>query len=159
MNTQCVYESKDESATDRLGAALATAVPDGMVIGLVGELGAGKTRLVKAVATACGVDPQDVTSPTFVLVQAYHGQRDLIHVDAYRLADEDEFLALGPEEWFASGALTFVEWADRVAACLPRDRLTVAIGVTGDEVRRITVSAHGDAAAQAVAALRSQLQA
>ena len=58
--------------------------------------------------------------PTFVLVQEHHGRRDIYHIDAYRLRDEDEFLALGPEEFFESDALVFVEWADRVESCLPR---------------------------------------
>ena len=75
-------------------------LPDGTTVALCGTLGAGKTRLVQAIAEAAGVDRRDVLSPTFVLIQEYHGRRSIYHIDAYRLRDEDEFLALGPEEYF-----------------------------------------------------------
>ena len=68
--------------------------------------GRAKTRLVQAIAEACGIDRREVVSPTFVLIQEHHGRRTIYHVDAYRLRDEDEFLALGPEEYFESDGLT-----------------------------------------------------
>ena len=61
-----------------------------------------------------------MTSPTFVLIQEYHGRRTIYHIDAYRVRDEDEFESLGPEEYFESDGLVLVEWADRVAALLCR---------------------------------------
>ena len=91
---------------------------------LIGTLGAGKTRLVQAVAAAVGVPRANVTSPTFVLVNEYTGGRlPIYHFDTYRLKDDDEFLNLGPDEYFDSNGLTFVEWADRVADLLPADRV------------------------------------
>ena len=138
-----VYEAADETATDALGAALAEALPDGAVVGLCGTLGAGKTRLVQAVAEASGVDRSQVVSPTFVLIQEYRGRRPVYHLDAYRLRDEDEFEALGPEECFEGGGLTLVEWADRVEGSLPPDRIDVEIEVTGAESRRFQVTARG----------------
>ncbi len=126
------FIAHSERDTERLGAALANAVPPGTVIGLVGPLGAGKTRLVQAVATALGVPPGRVTSPTFVLVNEYTGGRmPVYHFDTYRLKDDDEFLNLGPDEYFDSAGLTFVEWADRVAMLLPRDRLEITIELAG----------------------------
>ncbi len=98
----------------RLGAALAEVLPDGTTVALCGTLGAGKTRLVQAIAEAAGVDRRNVLSPTFVLIQEYHGRRTVYHIDAYRLRDADEFLALGPEEYFEGDGLVLVEWADRV---------------------------------------------
>ena len=68
------------------------------------------------------------TSPTFVLVNEYRGRLPIYHFDAYRLRDEDEFIELGPEEYFESDGVTFVEWADRVADCLPAER-------SGDSLR------------------------
>src|SRR5262245_64483264 len=109
----------NEQDTIRLGAALAEVLPAGTTIALTGTLGAGKTRLVQAVATALGVQPGSVTSPTFVLVNEYSGGRlPVYHFDTYRLKDDDEFIELGPEEYFESAGLTFVEWADRVAPVL-----------------------------------------
>lgn len=130
----------DERALERWGAWLAGHLPDGAVVSLVGTLGAGKTRLVQAVASACGVDRRDVVSPTFVLCQTHHGRRTLHHLDAYRLRDDDEFLELGVDELFASPALTFVEWGDRFDRCLPEERVEVKIEVTGPTTRRIVVS-------------------
>jgi tRNA threonylcarbamoyladenosine biosynthesis protein TsaE len=133
--------ANNEQDTERLGAALADVLPPGTVIGLIGTLGAGKTRLVQAVAKALGVPPGNVTSPTFVLVNEYRGGRlPVYHFDTYRLKDEDEFLALGPDEYFESSGLTFVEWSNRVAHLLPRERVEITIDVRGDTARRFTLS-------------------
>lgn len=129
--------------TDRLGVALAESVGGGVTIALSGTLGAGKTRLVQAIAGSCGVDAQEVVSPTFVLVREYRGARTLIHIDAYRIADEDEFLQLGVEEYFDSDAIVMIEWAERVAACLPPERLQIAIDITGERARTFRISALG----------------
>jgi tRNA threonylcarbamoyladenosine biosynthesis protein TsaE len=132
--------ANDERDTERLGAALADALPPGTVVGLIGTLGAGKTRLVQAVATALGVPPGSVTSPTFVLVNEYRGGRiPVFHFDTYRLKDEDEFLALGPEEYFESNGLTFVEWSDRVAELLPKDRIDIKFEILDESKRCITI--------------------
>jgi tRNA threonylcarbamoyladenosine biosynthesis protein TsaE len=133
----------DESGTAALGAALVEVLPPGTVVALVGTLGAGKTRLVQAIAAAAGVEDQAVVSPTFVLMQEYVGRRTIIHIDAYRLRTSDEFLELGPEEFFESDALTFIEWADRVADCLPHEHVEIHIEVTGDQSRRFTVMGRG----------------
>ncbi len=134
------FTANDERDTERLGAALAAVLPPSSVVALVGTLGAGKTRLVQAVATALGVPPGGVTSPTFVLVNEYKGGRlGVYHFDTYRLKDEDEFLALGPEEYFDAGGVTFVEWADRVANLLPAERLEITLEVTGETQRTITI--------------------
>ncbi|MGQ9576060.1 MAG: tRNA (adenosine(37)-N6)-threonylcarbamoyltransferase complex ATPase subunit type 1 TsaE [Thermoguttaceae bacterium] len=138
-----VYQSEDEQATAALGRALAELLPEGSVVALCGTLGAGKTRLVQAVAEACGIDPRDVLSPGFVLVHEYPGRRMVYHLDAYRIASQEEFLELGPEEYFAKGSLTLVEWADRVAGCLPPEHLEVRIEVTGEHSRRFELVAHG----------------
>jgi tRNA threonylcarbamoyladenosine biosynthesis protein TsaE len=131
---------RDEGDTQRLGKALADRLPPGTVIGLIGTLGAGKTRLVQSVAAALGVPPGCVTSPTFVLVNEYSGGRlPVFHFDTYRLKDEDEFLALGPDEYFESGGLTFVEWADRITELLPEERLEITMEVVGDTHRRVNI--------------------
>ena len=83
-----VYDAHSETDTDAFGKALAAVLPSACVIALNGTLGAGKTRLVQALAAGVGIDRRDVVSPTFVLVQEYHGSRSIIHVDAYRLKDE-----------------------------------------------------------------------
>jgi tRNA threonylcarbamoyladenosine biosynthesis protein TsaE len=132
----------DEQDTVRLAAALADVLPPGTVVGLIGNLGAGKTRFVQAISAALGVPAGNVTSPTFVLLNEYQGGRmPVYHFDTYRLKDEDEFLALGPEEYFESNGLTLVEWCDRVAGVLPEDRVEISIEITGETERRITIDA------------------
>jgi len=133
------FDLPDLAATDHLGQQLAEHLPPGSVVALSGTLGAGKTRLVQAIAAACGVEPADVTSPTFVLCREYRGTRSIYHLDAYRLKDEDEFLELGAEEMFASGGLVFIEWAERVASYLPPDCVEITLEVTGETSRRAVV--------------------
>jgi tRNA threonylcarbamoyladenosine biosynthesis protein TsaE len=136
------FVAESEADTDRLGKLLADVLPAGTVVALVGTLGAGKTRLVQAVAAALGVPRDEVTSPTFVLVNEYSdGRLPVYHFDAYRLRDEDEFNALGPEEYFEGAGITFVEWADRVERCLPRDYLEIQFEVTGETTRTIRIAA------------------
>jgi len=134
------FVAKSEQDTERLGKALASHLQPGTVVGLIGPLGAGKTRLVQSFATAVGVLAGRVTSPTFVLVNEYLGGRmPVYHFDTYRLKDDDDFLNLGPDEYFDSNGITFVEWADRVATLLPPDRLEITIEVTSETERRITL--------------------
>jgi tRNA threonylcarbamoyladenosine biosynthesis protein TsaE len=135
-----IVDLPDIAATERLGQSLARHLPPGSVVALSGTLGAGKTRLVQAIAAACGVDSTEVTSPTFVLCREYGGTRTIYHLDAYRLKDEDEFLELGAEEMFAVGGLVFIEWAERVASYLPRDHVEIKLEVTGETSRTATIS-------------------
>jgi tRNA threonylcarbamoyladenosine biosynthesis protein TsaE len=135
-----VFTAENEADTQRLGSALAEVLPPGTVIGLIGTLGAGKTRLVQAVAAGLGVPPDNVTSPTFILVNEYRGGRmPIYHFDTYRLKDEDEFLELGPDEYFNSAGVVFVEWADRVAELLPKEHMEISMEVLGETSRRITI--------------------
>ncbi|MEQ8848443.1 tRNA (adenosine(37)-N6)-threonylcarbamoyltransferase complex ATPase subunit type 1 TsaE [Botrimarina sp.] len=135
----------DEQATAELGRRLARALQPPVVVCLVGPLGAGKTRLVQAVAAELGAS-EEVTSPTFVLINEYRsGSAPVYHFDAYRLTDEDELLQLGAEEYFAGHApagpgLVFVEWGDRFDRLLPADRVTVRLEPTGETTRRATIS-------------------
>ncbi len=144
IDMSLIYSVNDEQQTAAFGTALADALPDGAVIALCGTLGAGKTRLVQAVAAASGVAPGLVVSPTFVLVHEYHGRRPIYHFDVYRLKDDDEFLQLGPDEYFESVGLTFVEWADKVQRCLPTDYLEIQIDILGPTARQFTIKAIGN---------------
>ncbi len=123
--------------------ALARVLPPQAVIALHGTLGAGKTRFVQALAAAAGVERSAVVSPTFVLVQTYAGRQPIHHFDAYRLRDEDEFLALGSDEYLASAGWSIIEWAERVEPALPPDRLDIRIEVTGETSRRFEVCGTG----------------
>lgn len=151
------FISRNESDTDRLAAALAKLLPKRVTIGLVGTLGAGKTRFVQGLAAACGVPRGTVVSPTFVLCQEYAGDRELFHFDAYRLADEDEFLALGVEEYFERPGITLIEWSDRVPRVLPAERVEVRIDVVDDTTRRFEITSFGRGLAHLADALATEL--
>ena len=138
------YDASSEQATNRLGTALAESLPPGTTVALCGTLGAGKTYLVKAIAVAMGVDPDQVISPTFVLCREYEGKHPIYHLDAYRIRDDDEFLELGPEEYFDSTGITFVEWADRVETCLPDNRLEIRIEPVDRRRRKVALVPHGE---------------
>jgi tRNA threonylcarbamoyladenosine biosynthesis protein TsaE len=158
--SELVFDAADERDTDRFGAALAAALPSGTTVALCGTLGAGKTRLVQAIAAACGVPREEVVSPTFVLCQQYRGTRTIYHLDAYRLHDEDEFRELGVEELFNSDAMVamvIVEWADRVAHALPDDYLQIEIEITGPTARRFIVRWIGMQSVPVLAALAASL--
>jgi len=127
-----------EADTEAFGRALAVVVRPGVVIGLVGTLGAGKTRLVRALAEALGVDPGAISSPTFVLIHEYDGRLPIYHFDAYRLANPDEFDALGSSDYWADGeGLCLIEWADLVADRLPRSTWWVRIDLAGETGRLV----------------------
>lgn len=151
------FTAEDEAATERLGAALAAAIPGGTVVALIGTLGAGKTRLVLAFAAAHGVPAGEATSPTFVLVNEYQGRLPIYHFDAYRLRDEDEFLQLGPDEYFESAGVTFVEWADRVESCLPRNYLEIRCEAVGETSRQFALRGSTPAMEGMVEAVRRGL--
>lgn len=152
-----IFLAANETDTDRLGQALAAAAEPGTTIALIGTLGAGKTRLTQGVAAALGIDRRDVLSPTFVLGQHYQGRRTIHHFDLYRLKDDDEFLNLGPEEYFESDGLTFVEWGDKFPACLPADRVEIVIRVTSEEGREFVIRGWGVKSVACVERLRALL--
>ena len=138
-----VIEAVSLTEVDRLGALIVHHLPLGVTFGLIGTLGAGKTRLTQAIAGAVEIDQADVTSPTFTLLQTHRGQFRqqeflLHHLDAYRIEDEDEFEQLGVDELFEDEqAWTIVEWADRVPFAMPVDTLwiRILIGTRPDERR------------------------
>src|SRR5450432_1299935 len=156
IQTHFTFNARDEADTGRLGQALARLLPPGSVVALHGTLGAGKTRLVQALATACGVERREIVSPTFVLIHEYHGDRPIYHIDAYRLRDEDEFLALGADEYFVPPNLVLIEWAERVARCLPAERLEITIEVCEGDVRQFDVEGRGARYAEVVEKLRQE---
>jgi tRNA threonylcarbamoyladenosine biosynthesis protein TsaE len=134
--------SADETTTKAIGAAVAGLLDPGDVVGLTGDLGAGKTRLVQGAAAALGVEGP-VLSPTFMLVREYDGDLAIHHVDAYRLSGPLELEDLGLEDVLSADAVVFVEWADRVAAALPESWLELGLRIRDDDTREIEVHPHG----------------
>jgi tRNA threonylcarbamoyladenosine biosynthesis protein TsaE len=134
----------DLAATEAFGRRLGGLLFPGAVVALVGQLGAGKTHLVRAVAEGLGLaDGRVVSSPTFVLIQEYPARLPVYHFDAYRLPGEAEFAELGAHEYFEGDGVCLVEWADRVRGVLPSEHLRITLTVTGENSRRAEVEATG----------------
>ena len=145
MTQKFEFKSRSEDDTLNLGRHLADALLPGIVVALNGDLGAGKTNLVRAVCKSLGVDDGLVNSPTFVLMQSYSdGKIPVVHFDTYRLGDVDEFLAIGGEDYLLdSSIICFVEWADRISEVMPKDYLTISIEHVGETSRCIQFDSSG----------------
>jgi tRNA threonylcarbamoyladenosine biosynthesis protein TsaE len=163
--TEHTMDSTSEAQTEAIGRRLGAALRVGDVIALVGQLGAGKTRLVKGIAQGAGVaDERTVNSPTFVIVNEYAAELNrggpagrseplrLFHIDAYRLRGGGDLEALGLEEMPRRGVV-MIEWADRVADVLPPDVLSITMSVEGPVTRRLEASAAGRRSMELLAAM------
>ena len=131
---------RSEEELPEVAEALLDALGDRTVVALRGEMGAGKTTLIRAVAEALGVEDQ-VTSPTFALVNQYEGANGerLFHFDFYRIDDEREAFDLGYEEYFYSGDLCFVEWPEKIESLLPEEVAEVRIRVDSPTERTFVI--------------------
>lgn len=137
------FNSTSTKQTEQFAARCAECLEPGLVIGLIGNLGAGKTLFVRALVSAfCG--EEQVSSPTFVLMQEYYGDFTLYHFDVYRLKDEDEFLEMGGDEYLFGDGVCLIEWADKIIDLLPEDRVIIEIAHTGETSREFHITATGD---------------
>jgi tRNA threonylcarbamoyl adenosine modification protein YjeE len=147
-----------EAALAAVAGRLAAALPPRAFVALTGELGAGKTTFVKAMAAAAGLDPAGIVSPTFGLIHVHDipgtADRRLVHADLYRLSDAADLGEIGWEDAIAGLGWVFVEWPQRIAPALPRERLDIAIGIDGEQSRTLTFTGRGPAYAAAIAAVR-----
>jgi len=136
--------SRSPTQTKRIGMRLGELLQPGDIVGLEGNLGAGKTTLAQGIASGWG-SYDTVTSPTFVLVNVYRrlDQNQLFHLDAYRLSSPDEALDLDLDAMLAQGPL-LVEWADRVHEALPDDYLWIKMKLINEEQRDFVVNSSGE---------------
>ncbi len=131
--------SASSRETIRLGEKLGKKLRAGDVLALSGELGAGKTTLVRGIAKGLGVSSGQVSSPTFALVHEYEGREKLYHIDWYRLKavrGKDKMLA---EEILSSGAVTLIEWPERGKDCLSKETLHICLRHKGGDRREISL--------------------
>jgi tRNA threonylcarbamoyl adenosine modification protein YjeE len=146
-------EIPGEAALAPLARRLAGVLPARAFVTLEGDLGAGKTTFVKAVAAAAGIDPDEVVSPTFGLIHVHAlpgGRRPadarparLVHADLYRLANAGDLEEIGWEDATAGPAWVFVEWPQRMARALPADRLDIDIRIDSETGRTFRFTPRG----------------
>ncbi len=132
------YISRSEAETERIGERFAKDLPDGSVIAMYGDLGAGKTAFVRGMARGMGLSCR-VSSPTFTIVNEYIGERELIHFDMYRLESADELFDIGWEDYLRRGAVCAVEWSENVDDAFFGDEMILTIEKLSDTDRKITV--------------------
>ena len=138
-------ESSSLEETARIGRAMGALLFPGAVVALIGPLGAGKTWFTRSVAQGLGLTtPEQVTSPTFVLVQEYAARLPIYHFDVYRLKQLREFEDLGALEYLAGDGVCLLEWADKVAPLLPAEHLRIEFELTGEQSRTLVFTTLGE---------------
>ena len=147
MTEAFITHSPDE--TRAFGKRLANRLRRGDVVGLIGDLGSGKTCLVQSVCASLGVRDA-VTSPTFILINEYNGHdgdgrtMPVYHFDLYRLLGDEELVDLGCDDYFYGDGICLVEWADRAGDLLPVHHTSIRIEHAGDASRRFSVRWGGE---------------
>ncbi|MCS6292770.1 MAG: tRNA (adenosine(37)-N6)-threonylcarbamoyltransferase complex ATPase subunit type 1 TsaE [Nitrospira sp.] len=142
------------TATEAFGRIIGRSLAGGETLALSGELGAGKTALVRGIAAGLGTPSNQVTSPTFVLIHEYEGRLPLIHVDLYRLRSVAEAEGIGLQEYFQGNIVTAIEWADKFPGLLPSDRFELTLQHKTPTTRTARMIAHGPRACTLLAVLK-----
>jgi len=137
------FISHSEAQTRRFGARLGELLKGDEIIALEGILGTGKTRWVQGVAYGLQVEDH-ITSPTFTIVNEYHGRVTLYHIDLYRVSHVSEAMDVGLGDYLYGDGVCVIEWADRVAEVLPPDHLWITFHHLDETKRRITIRAVGE---------------
>ncbi len=130
---------RSEKEMNRIGKNIAANLKGGDIVALHGDLGAGKTTLTKGIAAGLGV-MQDITSPTFTLLNVYQGGKyQVVHIDTYRLKDEKELTAIGAEDFIgAADTVCIIEWPEKISTLLAgHDSIDVALDHVSEHERRI----------------------
>lgn len=133
----------DVDATFALGRALGLVLQSGDFVGLTGQLGAGKTLFSRGVAEGAGVPLEDVSSPTYSIIQSYRGRLTLHHADFYRLSSEADLFSTGFHDLLDGEGAFLVEWVDQIPGAAPADALRITIEVTSLETRTLKVTTSG----------------
>lgn len=128
----------NEKDTYRLGTEIGKLLKKGDIIGLNGDLGAGKTLLTRGIAEGMGIDDY-ITSPSFTIINEYEGELPLYHFDVYRIGSPDEMYEIGFEEYLFGRGVCIIEWSDMINDLLPDSVIDIRIAVTGDETREINI--------------------
>jgi tRNA threonylcarbamoyladenosine biosynthesis protein TsaE len=138
---QFLFTSSSPEDTLAIARALGAALRPGDVVGLTGELGAGKTLFCKGVGEALGIPPDRILSPTFTIVTEHAGPVPLTHIDVYRLSGALEADGIGMRELLSGDGVCLVEWAEKITELLPTDCIQVIFLILGDDRREIAVAA------------------
>ena len=141
MRSALQIETHSSADTRALGRYLTESLPRVGVVLLIGELGAGKTTLVKGIVEGLGVaDADDVSSPTYTIIHQYGDPVRVYHIDLYRLETAKEVRRLGLEDLFDEPALVLIEWGERFRELIPEDPIEIRLTHQGDDCRKIEIT-------------------
>ena len=138
----------------KLGKKLAVLLSKGDIVCLFGDLGSGKTMFTKGIAQGLSIRKDAVSSPTFVLMNEYHGKLPLYHFDLYRLDNPQEILGIGYEDFLYGEGVAVVEWAEKLQTLLPKEFVRVQFFIKNENERRVEFSAVGKRAAKILGRLK-----
>jgi tRNA threonylcarbamoyladenosine biosynthesis protein TsaE len=131
-------QSKSDIETKDIGRKLGENLKRGDVVCLYGELGSGKTTMVKGIASAVGINERDVTSASFTIIAEYDATIPFYHIDLYRITT-DEVSELGLQEYLGSDGISVIEWAERAGGEIPDNSIRVSFNYTGENSRDIEI--------------------
>src|SRR3990167_2826685 len=133
-------ETRTPKQSREWGVALGRTLAPGAVVALFGDLGAGKTTLIKGIAEgAAALSPREVSSPTFTYLNIYSGEKTVYHFDLYRLKQQNDFLELGFEEHLNAGGISLIEWPERIPDLLPPHTLRFEMTILSKTGRSIAI--------------------
>lgn len=144
MNTY-ILKSKNETETKQYAKELASKLKKGDIVVLTGELGSGKTKFTEGILEFFNLQ-DEISSPTFTIVNEYNTSTvPIYHFDVYRLEDEDEFLAIGGEEYFEKG-ICIIEWGEKIENLLPKDYIKITFSKSDEDenIRELKIETFGD---------------
>lgn len=138
------FKSNSEEDTKQFAKKLASKLKIGDIIVLSGELGSGKTKFTEGILEYFNL-ADEISSPTFTIVNEYNSNPPVFHFDVYRLEDEDEFLAIGGEEYFEKG-ICIIEWGEMIEDLLPQDYIKISFSkdTENENVRNLKIQTFGD---------------
>jgi tRNA threonylcarbamoyladenosine biosynthesis protein TsaE len=133
------YNTRSPDETMERGCRLGQGLRPGDIVGLYGELGAGKTVFVKGIARAFGISERDITSASFTIIAQYDTSPPFTHIDLYRVERTEELTETGIWDLIGGDGITVIEWAEKAQAWLPEDHIAVHLRYIGNNVREITI--------------------
>ena len=137
------YHSENEGDTIYLGEIIGNLAETGQVILLSGELGSGKTVIVKGLAASLNINKKSITSPTYTLINEYSGKYSLYHMDLYRLEVKEELIDIGFEDYLYREGIIVIEWPEIACDIIPSDYLFLKLKILNKDERKIEIKARG----------------
>jgi tRNA threonylcarbamoyladenosine biosynthesis protein TsaE len=137
------FHTKSSEETVELGKKIGATLKPGDILAFYGDLGSGKTTMIKGIALGLGVKEQDIVkSPSFIMVNEYKGRYPIYHIDLYRVKNSEEIMSIGFDDYLYSNGVCLIEWAEKAEKALPKKITKVDIFSLNPQQRKITINKH-----------------